>query len=158
MAKIKFSNLTAYPSIFSGSDWGKNIYSGGIESLATICGNRNAFKTSFAIKKYCRLASSKYNKIKQEATVVNQLGGDIRQNIEYYKSADNSIIALFSGSINDEQHLRAVDKGYTLVDALFWPSQKTYLKIIYSNSNFNQAPLNYSFSSIFEFFGRKNDS
>jgi hypothetical protein len=126
----RYADLTSYPNIFRKSYWGyfkvnrDSIY----DEQIVIAKNRDNFVEQFKIVQML----DRKERYATLSKVCNDSGWDIRDHIEYYKSEDNLVVAIFTG----HQYLDIIkDCGYVLTDPLYASDQLSFVKTFIYNNN-----------------------
>jgi|TARA_B110000495_G_C22353491_1_gene232393 hypothetical protein len=146
MDDIKNNQRTRYPRLYHDTYWGNYKISQSTGDV-TIIENRNRFATQYDL--YSRISKIPMKHQKEAGVYTQEVLKDAnemkfhdkwsfliqkderKRHIEYYKTVDNNIIAIFSPYDTSERMTdMAVECGYSLIDPLYSHAANTFVKEI----------------------------
>jgi len=118
--------LTKYHEIFKGTYWGR--FPLGATGKQYLGENRNKLVETYKLKK---LTTKRFpEQYYQQAIIKNEIGRDLRDHVEHYKTDNDDMVAVFSMHVDEKLKLVIEANGYIKFDPLYMLGQDSYVKLI----------------------------
>jgi len=128
MSRTLSYSVTEYPDLYKDTYWGAFDYALVDEIDETIIQNRNRFANEYCLRSHLNDVGSKYEK---DVELNGEASWRLRDHIEYYKTQDKSVVAVFSISgVSQKTTEMAMENGYTEIYPLYLRSATTFVKAI----------------------------